>query len=147
MLNDTTLTARTGSEGSADGASLSILRFHCTTCPSECLLTIEVARDEDGHEQALNISGNRCPRGCAFAEQEITCPMRILATTVAVRGGSERLIPIRTSEAIPRDLHLQAMERLRKLEVSAPIRMGDVLERNILDTGADIVASMDVDAL
>ena len=91
--------------------------FHCTTCPSECLLTVCVERDGDGVARVTSVHGNRCPRGKRFAEQEVVCPMRILATTVVVEGGDERLVPV---------------------------RMGDVIAANLLDTGVDLVASMDV---
>lgn len=36
------------------------------------------------------------------------------------------------------------METIRELRVSAPVRMGDVIAANLLDTGVDLVASMDV---
>lgn len=119
-------------------------RFHCTTCPSECLLTVEVAQGADGTQRAVAVRGNRCPRGRVFAEQETTCPMRILATTVVVQSGDERLLPVRTAQAIPRELHMQAMEVMRRTSVAAPITMGDVIVRDLLGTGVDLVASMDV---
>lgn len=94
--------------------------FHCTTCPSECLLTVCVERDVDGVACVTSVHGNRCPRGKRFAEQEVVCPMRILATTVVVEGGDERLVPVRTCFPIPRALHKDAMETIRELRVSAP---------------------------
>lgn len=124
------------------------LKFNCTTCPSECALTVEVEVDtQSGKQQVISVCGNHCPRGDAFARQELTRPMRVLATTVAVSGGDERLLPVRTHEAIPRDLHSQAMTLLRGVVIHAPIRMGDVVVPNILDTGIDVVASMDVSVL
>lgn len=122
-------------------------RFFCTTCPSECALTVEVACDGSGAQRAVGVRGNRCERGRAFAEQEITRPVRILATTVAVRGGDEHLLPVRTARPIPRDLHMRAMDEVRHAIVSAPVRMGDIVVENLLGTGVDLVASMDVDAL
>ncbi len=119
--------------------------FHCTTCPSECLLTVCVERDGDGTSHAASVHGNRCPRGKRFAEQEIICPMRILATTVVVEGGDERLVPVRTRTPIPRGLHERAMETVRELRVSAPVHMGDVIAADLLDSGVDLIASMDVD--
>ena len=35
--------------------------------------------------------------------------MRVLTTTVAVSGGDEALLPVRTADAIPLALHAQAM--------------------------------------
>lgn len=122
------------------------LRFNCTTCPSECLLTVEVERDANGTVAAVrSVTGNRCPRGDKFAHQELTCPMRVLTTTVAVSGGDEALLPVRTAEAIPLELHAQAMALIRGLAVNAPIHMGDVILPNLLDTNINLVASMDID--
>lgn len=122
------------------------LQFNCTTCPSECLLTVEVERDADGAVvEVRSVVGNSCPRGDTFAHQELTCPMRVLTTTVAVSGGDEALLPVRTANAIPLELHAKAMELIRGLVIEAPIRMSDVVLPNLLDTGTDLIASMNID--
>ena len=87
--------------------TIETLRFNCTTCPSECLLTVEVERDADG-------------------------------AVVEVRS-------VTTSEAIPLALHAQAMNFIRGLVVNAPIRMGDVVLENLLNTNINLIASMDID--
>ena len=109
------------------------LQFNCTTCPSECLLTVEAERDADGAVvEVRSVTGNSCPRGDTFAHQELTCPMRVLTTTVAVSGGGEAL-------------HAKAMDLICGLVVEAPIRMGDVVLEDLLNTGIDLIASMDID--
>lgn len=126
--------------------AIETLQFNCTTCPSECLLTVEVERGADGAVvEVRSVTGNSCPRGEKFAHQELTCPMRVLTTTVAVSGGDEALLPVRTTEAIPLALHAQAMNLIRSLVVKAPIRMGDVVLEDLLLTGVDLIASMDND--
>lgn len=121
------------------------LQLNCTTCPSECLLTVEVERDTDGAVvEVRSATGNNCPRGDKFARQELTCPMRVLTTTVAVSGGDETLLPVRTAEAIPLKLHAQAMDLIRGLVANAPIHMGDIVLENLLDTNINLVASMDI---
>lgn len=122
------------------------LQFNCTTCPSECLLTVKVERDANGAVvEVRSVTGNSCPRGDTFAHQELTCPMRVLTTTVAVSGSDEALLPVRTSEAIPLALHAQAMDLLRGVVIEAPIRMGDVVLEDLLGTSIDLVASMNID--
>ena len=122
------------------------LQLNCTTCPSECLLTVEVERDADGAVvEVRSVTGNSCPRGDKFAHQELICPMRVLTTTIAVSGGDEALLPVRTAEAIPLALHAQAMNFIRGLVVNAPIRIGDVVLEDLLGTSIDLVASMDID--
>ena len=122
------------------------LQFNCTTCPSECLLTVEVERDASGNvARVRSVTGNSCPRGDRCAHQELTCPMRVLTTTVAVSGGDEALLPVRTAEAIPLELHAQAMALIRGLVVNAPIHMGDAILPNLLNTNINLIASMDID--
>lgn len=126
--------------------AIETLQFNCTTCPSECLLTVEVERDADGAVlEVRSVTGNSCPRGDRFAHQELTCPMRVLTTTVAVSGSDEVLLPVRTAETIPLALHAQAMDLIRGLVIEAPIRMGDVVLKNLLNTNIDLIASMDID--
>ena len=125
--------------------AIDTLQFNCTTCPSECLLTVEVERDADGAVvEVRSVTGNSCPRGNKFAHQELTCPMRVLTTTVAVSCGDETLLPVRTAKAIPLELHAQAMNLIRGLVVNAPIRMGDVVLEDLLDTSINLIASMDI---
>ena len=126
--------------------AIETLQFNCTTCPSECLLTVEDERSADGSVvEVRSVTGSSCPRGDTFAHQELTCPMRVLTSTVAVSGGDEALLPVRTAEAIPLALHAQAMALIRGLVVNAPIRMGDIVLPNLLNTNIDLVASMDID--
>lgn len=125
--------------------STTTLSFPCTTCPNNCELSVNVEVASDGSKTVTAVSGNRCPRGIAFANTEVTRPERVLATTVCVQGGTEALLPVRSNVALPFDLHMQAMEVLRGTSVTAPITMGDTVVANILDSGVDIVASMNVD--
>lgn len=126
--------------------AIETLQFNCTTCPSECLLTVEVERDANGSVvKVRSVTGNNCPRGDKFAHQELTCPMRVLTTTVAVSGDDEVLLPARTAEAIPLEFHAQAMALIRGLVVEAPIHMGDVILPNLLNTNINLIASMDIE--
>lgn len=111
----------------------------CTVCPNSCSLTVEL--NPDGI--AVKVAGNRCSRGETFAKQEVVCPMRMLTSTVLLRheDGTETLIPVRSSDSMALNKHTQAMELLRHTAVKAPVKMGDVLIRDILGTHVDIIAS------
>ena len=126
--------------------AIETLQFNCTTCPSESPPDRKGgARRQWRRVEVRSVTGNNCPRGDKFAHQELTCPMRVLTTTVAVSGGDEALLPVRTADAIPLALHAQAMNLIRGLVVNAPIRMGDVVLENLLNTNIDLIASMDID--
>ena len=53
------------------------------------------------------------------------------------------MVPAKSSVEIPRDLQKECMEVVKRSKVKAPVKTGDVLIKNILDTGADIIACID----
>ncbi|MBP3890942.1 MAG: DUF1667 domain-containing protein [Solobacterium sp.] len=117
------------------------MRICCTTCPNECELDVEI----DENKKILSATGNKCPRGLAFAEKEVVDPVRVLASTVKVDNGAHNaLLPVRTKEAIPLRYHFEVMHQLEQMEVSAPIQMGDVILPNVCDTGVDVIASRNI---
>lgn len=111
----------------------------CVACPKGCEVTVEYEGDE-----IIEIKGNACPQGRDYAKEEIVAPTRILPTTIKVKNGALALCPVKTTKQIPLENMLSAMHIIGKKEVEAPIKMGDVLIENILDTGADIVATRDM---
>lgn len=111
----------------------------CVACPKGCEVTVE----HDG-EEIINIMGNACPQGADYAKEEIVAPTRILPTTVKVKGGALPLCPVKTTKQIPLENMDQAMAIIGSKEIKAPLKMGDVIIENILDTGADVVATRDL---
>jgi CxxC motif-containing protein len=87
------------------------------------------------------IEGNRCPRGEAYAREEITDPKRVLATSVKVLGGDYPLVSVRTDRPIPKRLIPEIMEIVRGLCVKAPVEIGQVLVANLAGTGANLIAT------
>lgn len=114
----------------------------CVACPKGCEVTIEY----EGNE-IIEIKGNTCPQGSAYAREEIVAPTRILPTTVLVKSGALPLVPVKTSKAIPLEVIPDAMKIIAELEVEAPVKMGDVILKNILETGADVVATRNLPVL
>jgi len=111
----------------------------CVACPKGCEITVE----HDGDE-IRDIMGNACPQGADYAKEEIIAPTRILPTTVRVKNGALPLCPVKTTKQIPLELMHQAMELIGEKEVEAPIEMGQLIIKNILDTEADVVATRDL---
>jgi len=115
--------------------------FICVTCPVGCSIQAVV----DG-PVLIEARGNACKRGLAFVQEEITNPRRMLTTTVQLDGGARPLLPVHSSGPIPKQLLLQAAAALRKVHVAAPVDGGQVIVRDILGTGVDMVASCAVAA-
>lgn len=108
----------------------------CIICPRGCHLVID---DE------LNVTGNFCPRGAIYAKNELTNPTRTLTSTVRVISESEVCVPVKSKEPLPKGKIFDAMKIINKTCVKAPIRIGDVVVKDILGTGVDIVITKNVD--
>lgn len=113
----------------------------CVNCPMSCRLTVQI---EDG--RVVSVTGNSCPRGKAYAETECIRPERILTTTVRIHGGIHRVLPVISAAELPLDRIMDAMAVLRDVQVSAPVRVGDVVCADILGLGVDIVAARSMNA-
>ena len=109
--------------------------FICIVCPSSCRLSVS---EEGG---ALKVAGNECPRGERHGIQEYREPLRMLTTTVAVRGGALSRLPVISTDEVPKAKLNECLELLYAMEVNAPVARGDVIARNICGTGTDVVAS------
>ncbi|MEJ8552708.1 DUF1667 domain-containing protein [Tepidibacter sp. Z1-5] len=111
----------------------------CIVCPVGCRLTVK--KNED---KVYSVTGNTCKRGEKYGVEEMTTPKRMVTTTVKIKDGALRLIPVKTSDSIPKELIFELMELLDEIEVEAPVMVGDVIVENVLDTGINIVASRDM---
>lgn len=108
----------------------------CVNCPMGCRLLVV---HEGG--KILEIKGNQCKRGAAYAEKEIFCPERLVTTTVRIDGAASPLLPVKTSRPVLKDLTFDVVEAARDVRVQAPIARGAVILKNVLNTGADLVAT------
>jgi len=86
-----------------------VKRYTCIVCPACCDL------ETDGAE----VNGARCPKGAAFAKQEMIAPLRVITTTVRCetpRG--ERMVPVKTACAVPLALIPDVMKQVKALRLS-----------------------------
>jgi len=110
----------------------------CIVCPLGCKL--KVTKNEES-QNGYAVEGNKCFRGMNYGITEMTNPTRVLTTTVVISGSLIRRLPVKTSGPIPKHLINEAMKVINKVEVKTPIKVGQVIVKNILGTGIDIIAS------
>jgi len=111
----------------------------CISCPVGCHLTAK----RDGDSGEWEISGNRCPRGAAYAKSELSDPRRVVTATVASNSAVMPRLPVRTREPLPKR-HIDALlNRLYQINVNVPVKRGDVLLSNVEGTGVDVIFSCD----
>lgn len=111
----------------------------CIICPIGCQLEVEL----DG-EKVTAVTGNTCKRGAEYAESECTDPRRIITTTVKTVDG--RIIPVKTDKAVPKNMIFECMKAINGIHPQSDkgFSVGDVIESNILNTGADILVCANV---
>ena len=112
----------------------------CIGCPLGCMVSVEL----EGKE-VKNVTGNTCPRGKVYAEKEVTNPMRIVTSSVRVSGGDKVSVSVKNKKAIfRRGKFFDVVRDLKDVVAKAPVKIGDILVKDVAETGVDIVATANV---
>ena len=115
-------------------------KLTCIGCPMGCPLTVVM-----NGKEVVSVTGNTCKRGDVYARKEVTYPTRIVTSTVCVSGGSIPMVSVKTKEDIPKDKIFERVRALKGIQVPAPVHIGDIILKNVADTGVDIVATKNVE--
>ena len=110
----------------------------CIVCPTGCEIHVKNVNGE------LIIDGHTCKRGEEYARTEFVAPKRILTTTMRVKNGLLPLVPVRTNVPILKEKLNEVLKLIALKEVEAPLKMGDSLIQDVLNLGADVIASRDL---
>ncbi len=121
----------------------------CITCPMGCRLKAETSPSGE-----LSVTGNRCPRGAAYAREELLAPKRTVTATIRARGkaepgsalgpregGGARRIPCKSAAPFPKERVAELLAAIYALEAPLPVKRGQVLLRDALGLGIDVVAT------
>lgn len=111
----------------------------CTVCPVGCRITVADFRG------SLSVAGNGCPRGERHAVSECTHPVRMVTTTVKLKGANIRRLPVISNKEVPREQLEDCLKKLYSVSVQAPVRCGEIIVGDICGTGVDIVAARTIE--
>ena len=114
--------------------------FTCIICPNGCEIQADV---ENG--KILSITGNICPKGESYVEQELTDPRRNIATSILVKNGELPLASVRLTNPIPKGEIGKAMEEIRKISLEAPVKAGTIVISGILGYESDVIVTKTVE--
>ncbi len=107
----------------------------CITCPIGCHLSVE---DNNGE---LKVTGASCARGVEYAKNELTDPRRVITSTVRILNAEYNQIPVKTLLPVPKNDIFNIMNELAKITVTSPVNVGDIIIKDVCNTGIDIVAT------
>lgn len=116
--------------------------FTCIVCPNGC--TIETSC-ENG--VVKSVTGQKCKRGEEYVTQELIDPRRTIASTVRVNGAAWPLCSVRLNKAVPKKEIFRVMEEIRKVEITAPVHIGQVVISNVCGLGSDVIATKELERL
>jgi CxxC motif-containing protein len=118
----------------------------CIVCPMGCPLAVEEGEPGTDGFPVLTITGNRCPRGAVYAQEEIRSPRRVVTATCAIAEGlpagfsGPRRIPVKTSGPCPREQIGALLKEIYQARITLPVRAGDKILPNWGGLGIDVVA-------
>ena len=109
----------------------------CINCPLGCRMQVFL---DNG--TITDVKGYGCARGKEFAVQETSEPMRNITSLMRVQG-SDRPVSVKTSGPVPKKLYFDCIREIFRREVQTPVHIGDVLIKDILGTGVDILSTQE----
>lgn len=116
--------------------------FTCIICPNGC----EIQADVDGGK-ILSISGNKCEKGVDYVKSEAINPMRNFATSIPVSGGELPLCSVRLTKPIPRECIFSAISEIKKHKLTAPVKPGQTVIKNLLGLDTDVITTKEIEKL
>lgn len=111
----------------------------CIRCPKGCKLSLVAYKND------VKIEGNDCKIGIEYGLEEIKNPMRIVSSTIKILNSKYPRLPVRTKDTVPKDKIKKIIDIIKNKTVEAPVNIGQVVVKNIADTGSDLIAERDME--
>jgi len=111
----------------------------CIVCPIGCKILVR----KDGSTVNI-IDGNKCKRGIEYARSEALDPRRMLTSSILVLGGEWPLVSVKSSRAVAKKHVFSVLSEIKKANAPAPVRLGQVLIKNVSNTDIDIIATKSI---
>lgn len=109
------------------------MKMICIMCPIGCEL------DVTQNEAEIKMTGNACKRGEVYARMEIINPQRVITSLFPIKNGG--VVACKTDGTVEKGKIFDILQEIKRNSVAKPIKIGDVLIKNVLCTGVDIVAT------
>ena len=100
------------------------------------MLAVDIA---DG--KLIKAGGNRCHKGLVYARAEVENPQRIFTSTVLCSGLELKMLPVRTTQPIPKAKIIEVGLEVKKIRVDKPVSVGEAVVKNFLSLGVDLIAT------
>ena len=93
----------------------------------------------------MNVTGNTCIRGKTYAINELTCPKRVITSTVVIESKLVSRMPVMTENEVPKEKMFDIVKALDDVRLVAPVKCRDVVIENVCGTGVNIIATRTIE--
>jgi CxxC motif-containing protein len=114
-------------------------KITCIICPIGCKIFVT----KNGKRIRFT-TGNKCKKGIDYAKNEALDPRRMLTTSMLVKDGEWPLVSVKSIKPIPKDKLFPILKQIKKITINAPVISGQIIIKNVLNTGVDIVATKSI---
>jgi CxxC motif-containing protein len=114
----------------------------CIVCPIGCKILVKT----DGKKFEL-LDGNKCKQGIEYARSEALDPRRVLTSSVLVEDGVWSLVSVKTNEPVPKEKVFDVLKQIQRTKVSAPVKIGQIIIKNVANTSTNVVATKSIERL
>lgn len=111
----------------------------CIGCPMGCQIEVEL----DGEGNFVSSKGWSCNIGKRYAQEEVTAPVRTVTALVDVTDRPEPL-SVKTASPIPKGKIFDCLAEIKKVKVQAPIHIGDIIVKDLCETGISLIATKNI---
>lgn len=95
-------------------------------------------------DDSLNVTGNFCPRGAAYAKAELNHPTRVVTSTVRLTGAPYPRCPVKTAAPVPKEKVFEVMDAIGRVTLTAPVKVGQTVIEDVCGTGVAVVAAKEL---
>ena len=113
-----------------------IKKVTCPKCGSDYIINM------DNCEDIVKIKEIECATEGESSEKN--CSEGVLTTLVRIKGADCKVVPVKSSKPISKKMWVECSRALSRIYVGAPIKTGDIVCSNILNTGVDIICARTV---
>lgn len=77
--------------------------------------------------------------------EDYSCQTDVFTSLVRVKGANVNVVSVKSSKPLDKRMFIKCSIALSRINVGAPIKIGDIICKNILNIGADIICTKNVD--
>jgi CxxC motif-containing protein len=112
----------------------------CNLCDKRCV--IDIHKDEENYLY----EGSLCDKGVEYGQEYMKNSSKIFTSVVRIKGNANcNVVPLKSSKPLDMSLWMECSKALGRIYVGLPIKIGDVICKNIVNSGVDIICTKNVD--